>query len=83
MTARHFGIKQTVRPLPGGIRREAARHGANFTHADLHPIPSGSLNVVPSDDDTRERAACTFAVVVLSACFLIPMVLAGIMLHFR
>lgn len=74
--------KQNVRPALGGIKPPASRHGT-IRSADLHPIPAGSLNFAPVDDRTRERAAKIFCTVVLSLCFAIPMMLAGIMLHFK
>jgi hypothetical protein len=45
-------------------------------------MPAQSLRDIPVPD-VRERAAVSFIVVFLSLVFAIPMILAGIMMHFR
>ncbi len=82
MTSRHFGIPN-VRAGLGGNEYQPARLRAN-TPRDPPPLPRGSI--LPDDlSSARDRnfAAGTFATVVLSLGFLIPMLCAGIILHFR
>lgn len=79
MKSRHFGIPN-VRTGLGGNEHQPARSRAN-TPRDLYPLPSGSIS--NGDAPGRERAALTFVTVFLSLCFAIPMILAGIMMHFR
>lgn len=83
---RQFGLRNmSRRTIPSGaLGNSPAAYGAQRnTGADLYPIPSNSLRAAPVDDRVRERAAITFCTIVLSLSFLIPMVLAGIMLHFK
>lgn len=84
---RHFGLQNASRRTsPAGAIQgtgPAAYGTTQYIGADLHQIPSGSIHAAPIDDDVRERAACTFATVVLSLCFAIPLILAGIILRFQ
>lgn len=47
-----------------------------------YPMPAGSLTDC-DDDAPRNRAALSFATIVLSLIFLVPLILAGIMIKFR
>jgi hypothetical protein len=80
---RHFGIPNTSGRLTAGAHRQSSASRAN-TPRDLPPLPDGSI--LPNDlFSARDRnfAAGTFATVVLSLGFLIPMLCAGVILHFR
>lgn len=83
---RHFGLQNAsgrLTPRGHSGNQPSAYDTTQYIGADLHQIPSGSIHAAPIDDDVRERAACTFATVILSLCFAIPLILAGIILRFQ
>jgi hypothetical protein len=58
-------------------------YGADFTRADLPSLPAHSLRPDPFDDIRRSRSGERAVTVLLTLLFLIPMVLAGIMMGSR
>ncbi len=51
--------------------------------ADPYPLPPRSLRPDPLTDLERSNIAGRFAIAVISICFLVPMILAGIMMRFH
>lgn len=81
MNARNFGITK-VQAAPGGFRQPPARRAD--TPRDLPPLPRGSIQSDPlTTDAERNSAAGKFVVVFLSLWFLVPLILAGIMMRGR
>lgn len=77
-------INMSGRTISGGIDNRSPAYGTTqYIGTELPKLPSNSLNAAPIDDDTRERAAKIFVTVFLSLCFFVPLMLAGIMLHFK
>lgn len=80
---RHFGIPNTNGRLTEGAFHQPSALRAD-TPRDPYPLPAQSLRPDPlTTDAERSDAAGKFVVVFLSLCFLIPMLCAGIMLHFQ
>jgi hypothetical protein len=85
MTVRHFGIPN-VRPGLGGNEHQAARLRADTPreHYNLPPLPAQSLRPDPDFSDTdRSNIAGRLAIAFLSLGFLVPLICAGVILHFR
>ncbi len=74
---------KSARQSAGGTANHLAQRDNTNASRNLYPFPAQSLRSDPSDERLRERAALSFVTVFLSVCFLIPMVCAGVMLHFR
>lgn len=51
--------------------------------SEPYPLPAQSLRPDPVNRDTRERAALSFVAVFFAFWFFVPMILAGVMMHFR
>lgn len=82
---RHFGITNG-RPAAETTRRSSAaradtpREEPRFS---VYPLPPKSIIPDPLTDSERSRIVGRAGIAFLSLCFLIPMILAGAMLHFR
>lgn len=75
---RHFGI-QSDRQRLGGISTLPA--ASRDTLRELPPLPRGSI--LFDGGFVSERDRNRLPIIVLYLGFLVPMILAGIMLHFR
>lgn len=68
----------------GGTSANRPAYGAKqYNHADLQKSPSAFLRADPLDDGIRDRAAKIFCITVLTLSFIVPLMLAGIMLCFN
>jgi hypothetical protein len=81
---RNFGMSGR---LETGAHFQPSTYGAIRTHADLPSLPARSIRSEGfspvMDERTRERGALSRVTVALSLMFVIPLILAGIMLGSR
>lgn len=82
MTARNFGINRGRQRLSGASSTSPSAYSAE-TRADFYPLPAGSLCPDPMSDDDRSRIVGRLAVAFFSLVFLVPLILAGIMMGSR
>lgn len=83
--SRNFGMGGPASSHGGGASADRPTYGAIQTRADPYPLPAGSIRsgFSPVNERTKERAALTAATVFFSFAFVIPLILAGVMLRFH